>query len=691
MIVSGHNYLKVLCAESNNDSVKNPPAISPPITSFLDIPSLLSYSVYDEHAIIITRDGRGFVVGNGIKGRLRSKNKNSIFEHITQLSIQDSEGNECIFLSAVCGTWYSLFLLQSNPTDDTFKIAFTYYNASNDTPVFINTGERNPIALYGGHTTAAVICSDGSVIILTEGMLNTPYLTPPILILPRNEKAISVGCMEESFIVLSDAGRVYKYDIPLEIPSFPPVTEFEELKGIKIVQLSATAGHSLVVTDDGRVFGRGINESGRIGISEKNKVATFSEITELKEYKIRIALAGCYHSLFLTTKGRVLSTGVNYDGELLLSTGPSNEDVLTPEKSSIHHGATFGITGIFLSALFVDCKPPPNMPNYVCKGKPPQFADRECEVKLPNDVIYLDDMLSDPPENLALSRLRAHPVISNSQMDNSSSPNNTMNSNNNSKHNSSNGQKSTHSSRANSRNVSSEAPATPNESDAGKQQEEEEELNQDAAKVESSSGNSEALKKNFLSSSGPHVSEKQNENHTVLSKSSNDATKNTQKSGSSKKETSPRSKTAPATPKGSTKPTSSKSTKTPTKQQQQQQDSEEMKSLSSTSIPRNSPKKKALTPASKLSVSTKMTSESRLSMSTNYGEFSEVAGLRQQILEMKELLDSKDKEIRRLTLLNNALIDNDKDLQGNLEECWDNQQSKIDGIDMLLSKKRTDE
>lgn len=74
------------------------------------------------------------------------------------------------------------------------------------------------------------------------------------------------------------------------------------------------------------------------------KFSTFSEITELKDYKVRVALAGAYHSLFSTTKGRVLVSGVNFDGELLLDSGPSNVDVLTPVKTSVHHRATLGIT-----------------------------------------------------------------------------------------------------------------------------------------------------------------------------------------------------------------------------------------------------------------------------------------------------------------------------------------------------------
>ncbi|KAK8843908.1 hypothetical protein M9Y10_024991 [Tritrichomonas musculus] len=71
--------------------------------------------------------------------------------------------------------------------------------------------------------------------ILNEGMFHTPNEVPPILILPKDEKAISVACMEELFYVLSNNGKVYKYVLPPEIPPYPLVTEIDELKNIRIV------------------------------------------------------------------------------------------------------------------------------------------------------------------------------------------------------------------------------------------------------------------------------------------------------------------------------------------------------------------------------------------------------------------------------------------------------------------------
>lgn len=666
MLVAGHNIFKVLCAESNNNSVKNPPAISPPTESTLDIPSLLSYSVYDEHAILVFRDGRGFVVGNGVKGKVHRKKNSSIYEKITHLIIKDDEGNECNFLSTVCGTWYTFYLLQSHLGDKKFKLAFSYYNTPNELPLFLNLGERNPIALYGGHTTAAALCDDGSAFILTEGMFRTPNQIPPILVLPNNEKIISVGCMEELFIVLSESGKLYKYVLPLVMPQFPPLTEIEDLKGIRIVQLSATAAHCLAVADDGRVFGWGLNESGRIGVPNSKtstKITTFTEVTALKDYKIRVALAGCYHSLFLTTKGRVLASGVNYDGELMLDSGPSNEDVLTPTKTIVHHGATFGMAGIFLSALFVNCNPPPNSPNYINKGHLPELPDPNFEVKLPKDVEFPEDEENEfSPSQVALGKVKSQPVVDNALNDSSATDLRSRspggNDNNNRKSSSSNRQEDNKSG-ADMRSDSLAHPPSTRRSNNNSNN-----SNRSSEAIQKKTGQSSEMK--------------------PLPSSSSSRASNHNQSEDVKKRAAPASKMSISTNNDTKKDSNVSKSSTNAKKKQ------DSKNPSSERNQAKNLQPKSLLGSDWEEEKRESTSASKLSMSTTYGEYSEVAGLRQQIKEMKELLDSKDKEIYRLTMLNEALLDNDKSLQNNLEECWDNQQSKIDGIDMLISKKRKD-
>lgn len=178
--------------------------------------------------------------------------------------------------------------------------------------------------------------------------------------LPDGEKASSVACLESYFVVLSTNGRVFSY-------FFKSSNEFilsKELKRYEIIQLSGTLHHCLAVSKDGYVFGDGLNSKGQLAHDkEKYSITFFSMISLLSGNHIRAANAGGCHSLFGTVGGKILSCGYNIYGQLLLGSGPSEEDAFSPKETTITEGATFCIAGNGISAVFVGGDPPPNTPN----------------------------------------------------------------------------------------------------------------------------------------------------------------------------------------------------------------------------------------------------------------------------------------------------------------------------------------
>ena len=236
-----------------------------------------------------------------------------------------------------------------------------YINAGN--PVFLDIGNQQPIALFGGYSHAAAISNEGEIIFINRHSIRkSPESRIEAVSLPGGEKASSIACCEDSVVVLSSNGQVYSSTVgnTSNVLKFSAV---EELAGEEIVCLSGTYKHCLAVSKGGLVFGRGSNECGRLGLGKGTReVSSFTEIPSLRGHEIKSAYAGCGHSLFVTLKGKIFSCGTNQYGQLLLSSGPG-KDVYSPTETTITGGAAFCIAGDCLSAVFIGSKPPPYTPN----------------------------------------------------------------------------------------------------------------------------------------------------------------------------------------------------------------------------------------------------------------------------------------------------------------------------------------
>ena len=228
-------------------------------------------------------------------------------------------------------------------------------------PVFLDIGNHQPVALFGGNYHSAAIGSEGEVIFINRNSIkNSPNSPIEAGFLPEDEKASSLACCDYSFIVLSSKGRVFKSPIESNgVLNFSPVSE---LSGHEIICVSGTRNYFLAVSKEGRVFGCGSNEFGKLGLGNETKlVSFFTEISSFGGLEIRAAYAGFSHSLFETRDGKILSCGYNINGQLLRS-GPG-ECVYSPSETTINEGAAFCIAGNGISVVLIGSSPPPNSPN----------------------------------------------------------------------------------------------------------------------------------------------------------------------------------------------------------------------------------------------------------------------------------------------------------------------------------------
>lgn len=367
IIVAGNNRYNILCEKTNNKDEFDTPITSPPLNSSIDSSSLLSYSFYSYFSVLVTRGGSLLGIGNNSNGIISSSLEKTEITQLTEFLIKDENGTKLTPISVVCSSFGTLYMFSKSNGNGKQLVYCSDSNGGD--PVFLDIGDEEPVALFGGCSHCAVITDKGEVIFINYiAVKDSPNSRLVAISLPDGEKASSVACLSESIFVLSLNGHVFSSflkELDSNVVNFSRVSE---LSAYEIVWLSGTEWHCLAVNKEGQVFGYGSNDCGRLGFDgQTESVSSFTEISSLSEYKIRAAYAGFNYSLFETKEGKVLSCGYNGCGELLLSSGPSDESVYLPRETVITKDARFCIAGMERTAVFVASDPPTNTPNMPIK------------------------------------------------------------------------------------------------------------------------------------------------------------------------------------------------------------------------------------------------------------------------------------------------------------------------------------
>ena len=86
----------------------------------------------------------------------------------------------------------------------------------------------------------------------------------------------------------------------------------EGLKGKRIVSVSCGEHHSLAISELGNLYCWGRGKEGQLGIGEKVNVNTPMLVQALRHERITKAVCGFYHTLVLTSSGRLYTFGKLY-------------------------------------------------------------------------------------------------------------------------------------------------------------------------------------------------------------------------------------------------------------------------------------------------------------------------------------------------------------------------------------------
>lgn len=205
--------------------------------------------------------------------------------------MKDNDGCPLNAISAVCGSFGTLCMFTKSGENER-QLVLCDKEINGGKEVFLDAWNQEPVALFCVRLHAAAISKEGEVIFINrDSFKNSPSSPIASFPLPDGEEASSVARCNDSVVVLSSTGRVFS-SVVEEGSSGLSFSAVVELSGLEIVCLSGVREHCLCVSSEGRVFGRGSNSRGRLGLGEGSGfVLSFTEISSLPGYEMRAAYA----------------------------------------------------------------------------------------------------------------------------------------------------------------------------------------------------------------------------------------------------------------------------------------------------------------------------------------------------------------------------------------------------------------
>lgn len=349
MKVCGINMHSLLLDFSNNHNIYKQPIICPPVDLQLNYNAYSTYSIYLHHAIMIT-NGQILAKGFNKDYRIYPSLPREILTEFTPFEIKDKNNIKWIPISAVCGKYYTLFNVSNPENRNETRLVYSFKDILDDhQPLFLNTKSRFFTSLFGGCNASAAIDKEGLITVINWNHQNSISDLYESYRLPSEKKATMIAFANEFIFALDSDGSLFEAK-----KSKLNFKEVDELKGIKIVDISGKYNHAFAVSNDGNVFGRGSNKFGELGIGKGQEfIDKFIGISSLNQYRIIASYAGSSHSLFKTSNGAIIACGNHSYGQLPLETGPREEPYFLPVETAIKKGASFCIAGEVISIIFL--------------------------------------------------------------------------------------------------------------------------------------------------------------------------------------------------------------------------------------------------------------------------------------------------------------------------------------------------
>ncbi len=330
-----------------------------PIANLNDNEQIENIICGDFQTILLTNNNRLFGTGENWDGQLGKEIFESVYGFIeANIPLQQDENvqqvsagryhtfiltsNSRLFGSGA--NWNGQLGLGNNNTSTIFQFTLipTLFLSNNETIVKIACGQEFTILLTSNNRLFGTgINWDGQ---LGTGNNNIIYEFTEIIISDLNSEEIvtKLSCGNDSTLISTNQNRVFgtggnwngelgtgnNNTINLFTHITLPALNNEET----ISQLLVGPYHSLLLTNQSRVFGSGRNFDGQLGLGDYNSRNIFTSINLPilnQGESISQLSAGWEFSTFLTTSNRIFSTGTNWDGQLGLG-DYNNVNIFTP-------------------------------------------------------------------------------------------------------------------------------------------------------------------------------------------------------------------------------------------------------------------------------------------------------------------------------------------------------------------------
>ncbi|KAL9651536.1 hypothetical protein ABK040_001482 [Willaertia magna] len=282
----------------------------------------------ESHTLIVTSDNTIYACGKGTDGQLGngffSDSKNPVV-------VNNALFNGKAIKKVVAAELFSLVLTEDNKLysfgANTFGQLGDGTLLSKANPVEVNLkklGGASICDVSAKIDMVMVVTCDGKVYTFGDSTGGKNAITSKI-VSNTFDKSIKFASASDHVIYTGNDGKLYGYgrndkgqlgdgstlnrDLPVEISS---------MNGINITQIATGDSHTLILTSEGIVYSFGNNNVGQLGLGSTSSVNLPTQINmaALDTPIVTQIAAGSFHSLVLTSTGKLYSFGKNDKGQL---------------------------------------------------------------------------------------------------------------------------------------------------------------------------------------------------------------------------------------------------------------------------------------------------------------------------------------------------------------------------------------